>query len=120
MKYILQVVDKWFQTLTTFLNEVNLLEMPDLASRLWNANETGFCTSVASTRVFGAKTVHETAGGSGRGYITVLGAGAADGVRLPPYIIYKGVNLYARWTQGGPAGAIYGSAKVVGWKVIIF
>ena len=91
--------------------------MPELASRLWNADETGFCTAVASTRVLasrGAKTVHETAGGSGRDYITVLGAGAADGVRLPPYIIYKGVNLYARWTQGGPAVAIYGVSKS-GW-----
>ena len=25
--------------------------MPDLASQLWNADETGFCTAVASTRV---------------------------------------------------------------------
>ena len=69
----------------------DLLKKSDLLIRPWNADETGFCTAVASTRVLathGAKDVHETAGGSGREYITVLGAGSADGVRLPPYIIY--------------------------------
>lgn len=73
--------------------------MPDLASRLWNADETGFCTAMASHRVLarrGAREVHETARGSGREYVTVLGAGSADGVRLPPYIVYKGMNLFLR------------------------
>ena len=56
----------------------------------------------------GSKDVHETSGGTGREYHTVLAAGAADGTRLPPFILYKGVNLYARWTKGGPAGAVYG------------
>ena len=35
----------------SFLREVKLLEAHDLASRLWNADETGFCTAVASQRV---------------------------------------------------------------------
>lgn len=91
--------------------------MPDLASRLWNADETGFCTAMASHRVLarrGAREVHETAGGSGREYVTVLGAGSADGIRLPPYILYKGVNLFLRWTDGGPAAAMYGVSQS-GW-----
>ena len=91
--------------------------MPDLGSRLWNADETGFCTAAAGQRVLarrGSREVHETAGGSGRDYVTVLGAGSADGVRLAPYILYKGVNLYLRWTEGGPAGAMYGVSKS-GW-----
>ena len=58
--------------------------------------------------------MHEIGGGSGREYITVLGCGAADGSRLPPYIVYKGVNLYARWTTGGPPGALYGTSDS-GW-----
>lgn len=58
--------------------------------------------------------MHETGGGSGRDYHTVLGAGSADGVKLAPYILYKGVNLYLRWTVDGPAGAIYGVSKS-GW-----
>ena len=43
-----------------------------------------------------------------------MGAGSADGVRLPPYIIYKDVKLHARWTEGGPVGAKYGMSKS-GW-----
>ena len=56
----------------------------------------------------GSTDVHETSGGSGREFFTILTAGAADGTRLPPFILYKGVNLYARWTKNGPAGAVYG------------
>ena len=33
----------------------------------------------------------ETSGGSGREFQTVLAAGAVDGTRLPPFILYKGV-----------------------------
>ena len=112
-----KVFDSWFHDFKGFLTELDILERSDLASRLWNADETGFCTAMASHTVLarrGSKAVHETAGSSGRDYITVLGAGAADGIRLPPYILYKGVNLYARWTEGGPAGTWYGVSKS-GW-----
>ena len=101
----------------SFLREVKLLEAHDLASRLWNADETGFCTAVVSQRVLarrGSREVHETGGRSGRDYTTVLGAGSVDGVRLSPYILYKGVNLYLRWTTSGPAGTLYGVSKS-GW-----
>jgi hypothetical protein len=101
----------------TFLEKLNILHAPDLASRLWNTDETGFCTSTASHRVLarrGAREVHETSGGSGRDYYTVLAAGAADGTRLPPFMLYKGSNLYLRWTKGGPAGAVYGMSNS-GW-----
>lgn len=100
-----------------FIKENGLEDLPDLASRIWNADETGFCTAVASKRVLarrGAREVHEVAGGSGREYHTVLGAASADGTKLPPYIIYKGVHLYFRWTGDGPAGALYGVSKS-GW-----
>lgn len=62
----------------------------------------------------GSRSVHDTAGGSGRDYHTVLGTASADGTRLPPYILYKGVHLYLRWTENGPAGAAYGVSKS-GW-----
>ena len=113
----IQIIDDWFVKVTAFVKELKILDAPDLSSRLWNTDETGFCTSVASRRVLarkGAKEVHETSGGSGREYYTVLAAGAADGTRIPPFILYKGVNLYLRWTRGGPAGAVYGMSGS-GW-----
>ena len=103
--------------MATLLNKVQIADRGDLGSRLWNCDETGFCTAVSSRAVLakrGSKAVHETGGGSGREYITVLGCGAADGTRLPPYILYKGVNLYARWIRGGPLGTLYGMSKS-GW-----
>ena len=84
---------------------------------MWNSDEIGFCTAVAYKKVLakrGSKEVHETAGGSGREYHTVLGTVAADGTKLPPYMLYKGINLYLRWTTDGPAGAVYGVSKS-GW-----
>ena len=44
----------------------------------------------------------DTGGGSGREYVTVIGCGAADGTKLPPYVIYKSKNLWSSWTMGGP------------------
>ena len=29
--------------------------------------------------------------------------GNAAGLRLPPFILYKGKHLYSTWTEGGPA-----------------
>lgn len=35
---------------------------------------------------------------------TVMVCGSADGVLLPPYIIYKSVHLYDKWIERAPAG----------------
>ena len=66
----------FFQQLEDLFRKTNLRDAPDLQNRLWNCDETGFCTAVASRSVLtrrGSKEVHETGGGSGRDYITVLG-----------------------------------------------
>ena len=65
-----------FKRLKDLFEKTGLIGAPDLANRIWNCDETGFCTAVASRAVLcrrGAREVHETAGGSGRDYITVLG-----------------------------------------------
>jgi len=48
---MLQILDAWFQKMEEFLHELKMLDMPDLSKHLWNADETGFCTAVASQRV---------------------------------------------------------------------
>ena len=58
--------------------------------------------------------VHEVGGGSGRTYITVQCAGSGAGLRLPPFILYKGKNMHRRWMEGGPAAALYGISES-GW-----
>ena len=62
----------------------------------------------------GTSSLHEIGGGSGREYTTVHICCSASGERLPPFILYKGKNMYQRWMQGGPAGAVYGVSES-GW-----
>ena len=49
----------------------------------------------------------EVSSGSDHEYITIHCAGCASGEPLPPFILYKGKNMYRRWMEGGPAGALY-------------
>ncbi len=59
--------------------------------------------------------MYECGGGTGHEFYTVLGCGSASGVRLPPFILYKGKNIYQRWTEGGgAAGTVYGVSDS-GW-----
>ncbi|XP_012553005.2 uncharacterized protein LOC105842971 [Bombyx mori] len=39
--------------------------------------------------------------------ISIMMAGTAAGVLLPPYVIYKASNVYDSWTTGGPKGTRY-------------
>ena len=85
--------------------------------RLWNCDETGISTATQSKKVLsrkGSRWIHETGGGSGRESITVHGCCSANGERLPPYIVYKGKNLYSSWTKDGAAGASYSTSES-GW-----
>ena len=86
--------------------------------RIWNCDETGICTAVASRKILtrrGEKNVHETGGGgSGRENITILACGSAIGEKLPPYIVYKGKNLMTAHTEGGPQDTRY-SMSDSGW-----
>ncbi|KAK3725586.1 hypothetical protein RRG08_043004 [Elysia crispata] len=46
--------------------------------------------------------------------ITVNCCISASGTVLPPYIVYKGKNLYLNWTQGGPSGTAFTTSEK-GW-----
>jgi hypothetical protein len=97
--------------------KLELSKFPDMASRIWNCDETCFNTSVGSQQVLakrGSRWVPETGGGSGKESITVHICGSAAGEVLPPYIVYKGKHLYTSWTNHGPPGARY-STSPSGW-----
>ena len=112
-------INAWIMKVKAMVNEAGLgdLTTEELAQRMWNCDETAFATDVASKRVLarrGERNVHETGGVSGREYITVLGCGSASGERLPPYVLYKGKNLWTTWTKGGPSGT-YFNVSESGW-----
>ena len=57
----------------------------DLQHRVWNCDESGFCTAVASKKLLakrGEKEVHETMGGTGREYLTIVGVQMEFGCHL--------------------------------------
>ena len=114
-----EVMDAWFERVKQlFLKTgVSALSTEKLQYHIWNCDETGFCTTAACKKILakrGERDVQDTLGGSGRDYITVLGAGYADGTRLPPFVVYKGKNLWSRWMQGGPAACMF-SVSDSGW-----
>ncbi|XP_071052929.1 uncharacterized protein [Onthophagus taurus] len=45
---------------------------------------------------------------------SVMFAGTASSIALPPYIVYKADNMYNTWTEGGPVGARFNRSKS-GW-----
>ena len=90
---------------------------PETQQHLWNCDETGFCTAASAKTLLvrrGTKQVSEVSNGSDHEYITVHTACCASGEWLPPFILYKGKNLYQRWMTGGLAGARYGISES-GW-----
>lgn len=112
-----KAVQKWFEMVKERLEKLNIADSSDLGKRLWNCDETGICTATQSKKILsrkGSRWIHETGGGAGRENITVHGCCSANGERLPPYIVYKGKNLYSSWTENGPAGAAYSTSES-GW-----
>ena len=117
-----EMLNSWFITVkTSFLKKVGLMKrsgpVADYSSRIWNSNETGFCLGSASKKILarrGCRSVHEVGGVLDHEFITVSVCGSAAGVKLPPFILYKGKHLYDTWTKGGPAAACYGVSQS-GW-----
>ena len=107
-----ETINAFFDRLETSFKDDGLdLTDPEVAHRLWNCDETAFCTSASSTKLLckrGVRALHEVGGGSGSDYITVHACCSASGQRLPPFILYKGKNMYRCWMEGGPAGCVYG------------
>lgn len=40
--------------------------------------------------------------------------GSAAGESLPPFVVYKSINMWDTWAQNGPLGARYANSKS-GW-----
>lgn len=45
---------------------------------------------------------------------SIMISATADGVLLPPYVVYKALNIYDTWTLNGPVGARYNRTQS-GW-----
>lgn len=84
---------------------------------IFNADETGFASDPSRLRAIGTKgtPLNRLCDGSGRDSTTVLACVSANGVFLPPLIVFKGVSVQSRWTaQEEYPGTMY-SATRNGW-----
>ena len=66
-----ETLNSWFTTVKSFLEKVGLMKrsgpVGDYPSRIWNADETGFCLGSASKKILarcGSRSVHEVGGAS--------------------------------------------------------
>ena len=67
------IINAWFDKLNEVFSSAGLDPYnPSVASRLWNCDETAFCTPPKLLAQRGSRTVHEIGGDSGHQYITVL------------------------------------------------
>ena len=85
-----------FDELESELDRLGIKDRPDL---IYNCDETGFPTEPSKAKTIGSKgikTVRLTHG-SNRENITVLATCCADGISLPPHIVYKGHKLQSTW-----------------------
>ena len=92
------VINAWFDQLDQVFTNVAFDPYDPLMMqhRLWNCDETAFCTSPTSSTILakrGSRVVHEISGDSGHQYITVHCCGSASGELLSPFILYKGKNI---------------------------
>ncbi|XP_041361896.1 uncharacterized protein LOC121377863 [Gigantopelta aegis] len=84
-------VDNWYCRYRDFIIEKGLLESP---SRIWNADETGFCMGSTPGKVIGpikekgSYHIPHVTGGSSKERLTALFCASADGRMMPPFLVY--------------------------------
>jgi len=97
-----KMINDYFDNLTPYLKDIS----PDL---IINYDETNLSDDPGRKRIIckrGTKYPERIMNFT-KSATSVMFAAAADGTLLPPYIIYKSMHLYDKWTEGGPRGARY-------------
>lgn len=99
-------VQKYFQLLTKILTENDLLDKP---LNIFNMDESGLQLNNVPGKVVavkGSKDVHVVTSQERGETITVVACCNAEGNFMPPYCIFKGVNLQQIWQENMPAGSV--------------
>lgn len=104
-----EMIESYFQELSASLKDV-----PRKA--LINYDETSMQDNPGNSKIIVRRNCKhpERIIDFSKSNFSVMFAGTASGVTLPPYVVYKADNLYGSWTEGGPAGTRYNKSKS-GW-----
>lgn len=90
------VVNKFFELLEETINGSGLEGKPNL---IWNCDETSFSHDPSQTKVIAGKgdKVGRHTAATGRENTSVLACVNAAGDKMPPFVIFKGKNLWDTW-----------------------
>lgn len=108
-------IRKWFRELKEFLAENNSLEIFDGPSRIFNGDETAFCSK--TEKVIGPKgwkNVYSIQFGNEKETITVLLTFAAKGALARPMIVFPYVRLPKEAAKAVPEDWVIGNSDS-GW-----
>ena len=91
-----EILREFFQLYENTLNDLNLRNSPE---KIFNIDETSLCSDPSNTKVVSErnKPVFRHTHGTGRTNTSILFCIAADGSKLPPFILYKAKNLWDQW-----------------------
>ena len=89
---------------------------PIPSSHIFNFDETNFSDDPGSKRAIFKRGVKypERIKDSTKTSISVMFCGSADGIIIPPYVVYKADGLFNSWTENGPPKTRYNRTKS-GW-----
>jgi hypothetical protein len=102
-------VEKFFENYTKTVEVVP-------AENIWNYDETNFCDDPGTCKAMFKKGTKyaERVMNTTKSAVSAMLCASAKGVVMPPYVVYKALNLYESWTWGGPKGTRYNTSKS-GW-----
>lgn len=107
------VVSDWFKKIRLVLEEIAFLRPCDM----FNMDETGLTTLPEPKKVVvakGSKVVHTVSSGERGSNTKVIGYCNAQGVFIPPMIIYKGSRLEPQHIAGFPENTLVATSPN-GW-----
>ena len=112
-----ECIDEFFSMVEKKFISLEATFGPIPASSIFNCDEIGFSTSQGENKIVcrrGMKNPCANVADVDKAYYTVNYCYNAKGEFLPPYIIYKSINLYDSWCRNGPSGTGYNTSKS-GW-----
>lgn len=108
------VIEKYYNLLQRTIEELGLQNKPE---SIWNLDETSFCRDPTKTKVVGlvGYPSTRTISSPGRENTSVLLCCSASGTKIPPLIIFKGLNVWNEWVyQNENCKTTYAATKR-GW-----
>lgn len=96
--------------------EINGEKIQIPASNIWDYDETNLSDDPGKKKIICKRGIRypERVMNSSKSSTSIMICGSAAGEVLPPYVVYKSLNVYKTWTERGPKKARYTCSKS-GW-----